>query len=160
MEWFLANRAEVFSLAGQHLVLAILPMVFGVLIAIPLAQLARQNRGLRSTVLTGSSLLYTIPSLALFVALPGIIGTGLLAVPVLAGSAAYGVAEWRGWAFGLENKPWKAKGFYGVITAATLIGLSVDYVGIDPIKALFWSAVINGVIAVPIMVAMMIVVMP
>jgi NRAMP (natural resistance-associated macrophage protein)-like metal ion transporter len=89
----------------------------------------------------------------------GIIGTGLLAVPVLAGSAAYGVAEWRGWPCGLENKPWQAKGFYGVIAAATLIGLAVDYAGIDPIKALFWSAVINGVIAVPIMAAMMVVVM-
>ena len=57
MEWFLANRAEVFSLAGQHLILAILPMVFGVLIAVPLAQFARQSRALRSLVLTGSSLL-------------------------------------------------------------------------------------------------------
>jgi Mn2+/Fe2+ NRAMP family transporter len=88
----------------------------------------------------------------------GIVGTGMLAVPVLAGSAAYGVAEWRGWQCGLENKPAKAKGFYGVIVAATLLGLGVDYSGIDPIKALFWSAVINGVIAVPIMAAMMIVV--
>jgi len=88
----------------------------------------------------------------------GIIGTGMLAVPVLAGSAAYGVAEWRGWTYGLESKPLKAKGFYGVIAAATLLGVAVDYTGLDPIKALFWSAVINGVIAVPIMIAMMVVV--
>ncbi len=61
----LANSGQVFSLAGQHLVLAVLPMIFGLLISIPLAQLARQNRTLRTVVLTASSLLYTIPSLAL-----------------------------------------------------------------------------------------------
>ena len=87
----------------------------------------------------------------------GIIGTGLLAVPVLAGSAAYAVGESRGWKCGLEYKPWEAKGFYSVIAAATLIGIAIDWSPIDPIKALFWSAVINGVVAVPIMVAMMIV---
>ena len=87
----------------------------------------------------------------------GIIGTGLLAVPVLAGSTAYAVAETRGWKNGLEYQPWEAKGFYAVIAAATLIGIAIDWSPIDPIKALFWSAVINGVVAVPIMVAMMIV---
>jgi NRAMP (natural resistance-associated macrophage protein)-like metal ion transporter len=88
----------------------------------------------------------------------GIIGTGLLAVPVLAGSAAYAIGEARGWTVGLENKPKQAIGFYVVIGLATLLGLGVDYSPLDPIKALFWSAVINGVIAVPIMVAMMIIV--
>lgn len=78
MEWFLANSGQVFTLAGQHLVLAILPMVLGLLIAIPLAQLARQNRTLRAVVLTASSLLYTIPSLALFIILPTVIGTRIL----------------------------------------------------------------------------------
>lgn len=78
MEWFLANSGQVFTLAGQHLVLAILPMVLGLLIAIPLAQLARQNRTLRAVVLTASSLLYTIPSLALFIILPTLIGTRIL----------------------------------------------------------------------------------
>jgi len=87
----------------------------------------------------------------------GIIGTGLLAVPVLAGSAAYAVGESRGWKIGLDNMPWQAKGFYTVIGAAILLGLGIDYSGIDPIKALYWSAVINGVIAVPMMAAMMIV---
>jgi NRAMP (natural resistance-associated macrophage protein)-like metal ion transporter len=87
----------------------------------------------------------------------GIVGTGLLAVPVLAGSAAYAVGEARGWPTGLENKPWEARGFYAIIGLATLLGLSINYLNIDPIKALIWSAVVNGVIAVPIMAAMMIV---
>ncbi|MER9585692.1 divalent metal cation transporter [Mesorhizobium sp. M0047] len=87
----------------------------------------------------------------------GIIGTGLLAIPVLAGSAAYAVGESRGWKTGLENKPWQAVGFYTVIGLATVLGIAVDYSPIDPIKALFWTAVINGVISVPIMAAMMIV---
>ena len=88
----------------------------------------------------------------------GIIGTGLLAIPVLAGSAAYAIGESRGWETGLENKPWEAKGFYAVIGAATLLGIGIDWSPIDPIKALFWSAVINGVVAVPIMAVMMVVV--
>lgn len=88
----------------------------------------------------------------------GIVGTGLLALPVLAGSAAYAVGEARGWKCGLDNKPWEAVGFYGVMGAATALGLGIDYSGLDPIKALYWSAVINGVIAVPIMAGMMYVV--
>ncbi|MET4093324.1 ABC transporter permease [Arthrobacter sp. UYCu712] len=78
MEWFLANSGTVFSLAGQHLVLAVLPMIFGLLISIPLAQFARQNQALRSVVVTASSLLYTIPSLALFIILPTVLGTRIL----------------------------------------------------------------------------------
>ena len=85
----------------------------------------------------------------------GIVGTGLLAIPVLAGSAAYAVGESRGWKTGLDNMPWEAKGFYIVIGAAIFLGLGIDYSGLDPIKALYWSAVINGVIAVPMMAAMM-----
>jgi NRAMP (natural resistance-associated macrophage protein)-like metal ion transporter len=88
----------------------------------------------------------------------GIVGTGLLSIPVLAGSAAYAVGETRGWTCGLDNKPWEAVGFYAVIGAATLLGIGIDLAKIDPIKALFWSAVINGVIAVPMMVVMMLVV--
>jgi NRAMP (natural resistance-associated macrophage protein)-like metal ion transporter len=88
----------------------------------------------------------------------GIIGTGLLAVPVLAGSAAFATGETLGWKTGLEYKPGEAVGFYAVIAAATLLGIGMDWSGIPPIKALVWSAVINGVAAVPIMVAMMIVV--
>lgn len=87
----------------------------------------------------------------------GIVGTGLLAVPVLAGSAAFAVAESRGWECGLGYKPREAVGFYAVIGAATVLGIAIDWSPLDPIKALFWSAVVNGVIAVPIMAAMMLV---
>jgi NRAMP (natural resistance-associated macrophage protein)-like metal ion transporter len=85
----------------------------------------------------------------------GIIGTGLLAVPVLAGSAAYGVAETFRWRASLESRPKKAKHFYGVLTVATLIGFALNFVGLNPIRALFWSAVINGVVSVPLMVVTM-----
>jgi NRAMP (natural resistance-associated macrophage protein)-like metal ion transporter len=88
----------------------------------------------------------------------GIIGTGLLAVPVLAGSAAYAVCEAKGWKSGLERKPKEAIGFYSVIAAAIIVGIAVDYSPLDPIKALFWSAVINGVVSAPLMAAMMIIV--
>jgi NRAMP (natural resistance-associated macrophage protein)-like metal ion transporter len=85
----------------------------------------------------------------------GIVGTGLLAVPVLAGSAAFAVCEARGWKTGLEYHPSQAIGFYTIIVAATLTGVLLDWSSLDPIKALFWSAVLNGITAVPIMVAMM-----
>ncbi len=85
----------------------------------------------------------------------GIIGTGLLAVPVLAGSAAYAMAETFEWKSGLDLKLFEAREFYAIIAFATLGGVALDFTPIDPIKALFWSAVINGVIAVPIMIVMM-----
>ncbi|MCU1516970.1 MAG: transporter permease [Pseudarthrobacter sp.] len=78
MEWFLANSSMVLERAGQHLVLALIPMLLGLLISIPLAQFARMNSTLRSVVLTASSLLYTIPSLALFIILPPLLGTRIL----------------------------------------------------------------------------------
>ena len=86
----------------------------------------------------------------------GIIGTGFLAVPVLAGSAAYAMAEAFGWPVGLSRKPMQAKGFYAVIVAATLLGTVICFSPLDPIRALFWSAVTNGVVAVPVMVMMMV----
>jgi NRAMP (natural resistance-associated macrophage protein)-like metal ion transporter len=87
----------------------------------------------------------------------GIIGTGLLAVPMLAGSAAYALAESRGWPVGLARAPGEARAFYGFILAATLVGTALNFAGISPIRALLWSAVINGVLAVPVLVAMMLV---
>ena len=85
----------------------------------------------------------------------GIIGTGLLAIPVLAGSAAYAVGEMMQWHVSLESKPRDAKGFYGVLVAAVLFGLALDFTSINPIKALFWTAVINGLVAAPVMVMIM-----
>ena len=85
----------------------------------------------------------------------GIIGTGMLAVPVLAGSAAYAVAESMKWPIGHGLKPVEAKGFYSIIAIATMLGVAIDFTAIDPFKALYWSAILNGVIAVPIMAVMM-----
>lgn len=85
----------------------------------------------------------------------GIIGTGLLAVPVLAGSAAYAIAGAFNWENSLELRPATAKRFYGIIALSTLIGVALCFTKINPIKALHWSAVINGVISVPIMALMM-----
>lgn len=85
----------------------------------------------------------------------GIIGTGMLAVPVLAGSAAYAVVECFDWNSGLDKKLREAKRFYAIISLATVGGVALNFTPIDPIKALLWSAVINGVIALPIMVVMM-----
>ena len=89
----------------------------------------------------------------------GIVGTGLLAVPVLAGSAAYALGEARRWPVGLDRKPSRAKAFYGTIIAATAIGALMNFTPIDPIRALVISAVINGVVAVPVMVIMMLLAM-
>src|SRR5213079_2223873 len=86
------------------------------------------------------------------------IGTGMLAVPVLAGSAAYAVAEAFGLRGSLELPASRALGFYGIVGAATLGGAALATTSIDPIRMLFWAAVINGIVAVPIMAAMMLVV--
>jgi NRAMP (natural resistance-associated macrophage protein)-like metal ion transporter len=85
----------------------------------------------------------------------GILGTGLLAVPVLAGSAAYAVAEIFSWSSSLGMELKAAKGFYAIIALATLVGVLLDFSHIDPVKALLWSAVVNGIISVPLMFAMM-----
>ncbi len=87
----------------------------------------------------------------------GLIGAGLLAIPVLTGSAAYAVAETFNWPSGLDEKPRHAKKFYGVIAASTLVGVAIDFAGINPISALFWTAVINGVVAPPLLVVVMLV---
>ena len=85
----------------------------------------------------------------------GIIGTGLLAIPVLAGSSGYALSDVLGWREGLSKQFKQAKGFYLVIAASTLIGLWINFINIDPIRALVYTAVINGVIAVPILFAVM-----
>jgi len=85
----------------------------------------------------------------------GIVGTGLLAVPVLAGSSAYAIGEAMQWPSGLARQPKEAMAFYVTLALATLIGVFFNFLPIDPIRALYWSAVLNGVIAVPVMVIMM-----
>jgi Mn2+/Fe2+ NRAMP family transporter len=85
----------------------------------------------------------------------GILGTGLLAVPVLAGSAAYAIGEAWKWPTGLARQPLQAKAFYTTIAIATLVRVALNFTSFNPIQALFWSAVINGVVAVPVMVLMM-----
>lgn len=85
----------------------------------------------------------------------GIIGTGFLAIPVLAGSAAYALAEARHWRVGLARKPHEASGFYATIATATAIGMVLNFMPVNPIQALYWSAVINGVVAVPVMFMLM-----
>jgi NRAMP (natural resistance-associated macrophage protein)-like metal ion transporter len=88
----------------------------------------------------------------------GILGVGLIGVPVLAGSGAYALSEAMGWKWGLERKTKDARGFYGVIAFSVLIALVIQYSPINPMKALFWSAVINGVVAVPLMAVIIILV--
>jgi NRAMP (natural resistance-associated macrophage protein)-like metal ion transporter len=87
----------------------------------------------------------------------GLVGAGALAVPVLTGSAAYAVAETFGWKCSLDAKPHQARAFYAVIAGATLLGALINFAGINPIKALFWTAVINGVLAPPLLVLIMLV---
>jgi NRAMP (natural resistance-associated macrophage protein)-like metal ion transporter len=87
----------------------------------------------------------------------GLIGAGLLAIPILTGSAGYAVAESLGWKYGLDRKVAGAKPFYAIIAASTLIGMLINFVGLNPIDALFWTAVINGVIAAPLLVVIMLI---
>jgi Mn2+/Fe2+ NRAMP family transporter len=86
----------------------------------------------------------------------GIVGTGLLAIPVLAGATAYAVGEGRRWPVGLARKPKAAAAFYSVLALSAAIGIALNFTSINPISALYWSAVINGVLAVPVMVLLMI----
>lgn len=87
----------------------------------------------------------------------GIISTGLLAVPVLAGSAAYAVAEMFGWREGLGRRPQEAKAFYAVIALATLAGVAMNFLTINPMRALYWAAVVNGLLAPPLMIVTMLI---
>jgi Mn2+/Fe2+ NRAMP family transporter len=96
-------------------------------------------------------------SLAEIVFALGVVGTGLLAVPVLAGSAAYAIGEARKWPIGLARRPKDAMAFYATLAFATLIGMALNLTPINPIKALYWTAVLNGVVAVPVMAMMMVI---
>ena len=110
-----------------------------------IASAADAARALRPLAGPYAALLFTV----------GIVGTGLLAIPVLAGSAAYAIGEAMRWPIGLERKPKDALAFYGVLSVAVLLGLAMNLFHLDPIKALFASAVVNGVLAAPLMVAIL-----
>jgi NRAMP (natural resistance-associated macrophage protein)-like metal ion transporter len=94
---------------------------------------------------------------AYFLLAVGLIGAGFLAVPILTGSSAYAVAEAFGGKYGFDKKPQRAKLFYGVIAASTLVGMLINFLGINPISALFWTAVINGFLAPPLLVVIMLI---
>lgn len=88
----------------------------------------------------------------------GLVGTGLLAIPVLTGSAAYAVSETFGWRYGLDQKAHRAKQFYAVIVISTVVGMAMNFFGMNAIQALFWSAVINGLVAPPLLILIMLIV--
>ncbi|TAK77339.1 MAG: divalent metal cation transporter [Dehalococcoidia bacterium] len=88
----------------------------------------------------------------------GLVGSGFLAVPILTGAAAYALSEAAGWRYGLDTRPRNARQFYAVIVVATLVGMAINFVGINPIAALYWTAVINGVLAPPLLVLIMLIV--
>jgi Mn2+/Fe2+ NRAMP family transporter len=116
---------------------------------------ASGGKGIQSAADAAKALEPLAGHLAFLLFALGIIGTGMLAIPVLAGSAAYAVAGAFGWPASLESKPRQAPKFYAVIAGAMLIGLSLNFLGINPIRALFLSAVVNGVVAVPLMIMLM-----
>ena len=87
----------------------------------------------------------------------GLIGAGALCVPILTGSAAYALAEAMGWNRGLNERPHRAKLFYSVIALSTLVGMAINFAGINPITALVWTSVINGFLAPPILVVVMLI---
>jgi Mn2+/Fe2+ NRAMP family transporter len=87
----------------------------------------------------------------------GLIGAGFLAVPILTGSSAYAMSELFGWKFGFDEHPGRAPQFYGIIALSTLVGIELNFVGISPIQALYWTAVINGFLAPLLLVLIMLV---
>jgi NRAMP (natural resistance-associated macrophage protein)-like metal ion transporter len=113
------------------------------------------GKGIQSAADAAKALRPLAGNLASLLFAAGIIGTGMLAIPVLAGSSAYAIAETFRWPASLESRPAQARKFYSVLAAATLIGISLTFFGMNPIRALFLSAVVNGIVAVPLMVMLM-----
>jgi NRAMP (natural resistance-associated macrophage protein)-like metal ion transporter len=132
-----------------------------VMFFIILATAATLHRAGRTDIETASAAADALKPLAgegAFVLMAlGLIGTGVLAVPILTGSGAYAVAEAFGWKCGLDEKPGRAKEFYLVMAASTLVALGIDFVGVSPVKALFWTAVINGFLSPPLLVVIMLI---
>jgi Mn2+/Fe2+ NRAMP family transporter len=126
-------------------------VAFFVMLAAALTLHAHGITEVRTTAEAASALRPIAGEFAFMLFACGIVGTGLLAVPVLAGSAAYALAEAFGWPASLDIKPGAARGFYAALTGAVLIGVGMDFYHLDPVQELLWSAVINGLAAVPIM---------
>ncbi|HTK38819.1 MAG TPA: divalent metal cation transporter [Pyrinomonadaceae bacterium] len=132
-------------------------VAYFVILAAASTLFAAGKNDIRSAVDAAQALRPLAGSAASFLFAAGIIGTGLLGVPVLTSSSAYAVSETFGWTCSLDEKPRHAKRFYSVIAVSTLIGMLVNYSGINPITALFWTAVINGLIAPPLIIVVMLV---
>ena len=130
-------------------------VAYFVILAAASTLFAAGKNDIRSAVDAAQALRPLAGNAASFLFAAGIIGTGLLGVPVLTSSSAYAVSETFGWTCSLDEKPRHAKRFYSVIAVSTLIGLLVNYSGINPITALFWTAVINGVIAPPLLIVVL-----
>jgi len=128
-----------------------------VIVAVAATLHAHGIRNIDSSVQAAQALAPIAGRFASVVFAAGIVGTGLLALPVLAGSAGYAVGEAFRWRTGLDNKPRAARAFYGVIAGATLMGVVLAFSPINPMKALYWAAVVNGVLAAPLMAVMMLV---
>lgn len=126
-----------------------------IILAVAVTLHARGVTDIQSSEQAAEALRPVAGALAFALFTVGIVGTGLLAIPVLAGSAAYAVGEAFKWPVGLERKPLHARGFYAVIAGAVGLGLAMTLLHVNTIKALYWSAVINGVVAGPIMIVMM-----
>lgn len=130
-------------------------VMFFIILATAMTLFAAGKTDVRSAADAAEALRPLAGDLAGVVFAVGMIGAGFLAVPILSGSAAYAVAEAFGWRRGLNERWYRAKPFYAVIVVATLLGTAMNFVGIDPIDALYWSAVLNGVVAPPLLVVIM-----
>ena len=146
------NRIELDTLAGMGIsnliALAIMITTAATLNVKGVTDIATSAQAAEALRPIAGSLAETIFAL-------GIVGTGLLAVPVLAGSAAYAIGEARKWPVGLARQPMEARAFYATVALATLVGMILNFTPVNPIQALYWSAVTNGVVAVPVMIVMM-----
>lgn len=160
------ERGETPEVAVTHLramrwdVLAGMVSAVGVMFAVMVASAATLGEQGVHQVLTADQAALALEPIAgpfassLFAA--GIVGTGALAVPVLAGATAYALAEAFGWSEGLSRRPREAPGFYGTIVAATVLGVAMGLLGVNPIRALYWSAILNGLAAPPLLLLMLV----
>ena len=147
-----AEGAKFCKTCGLNLTIVTQALSGGVIAADPMRD--REYKRARKSISDGIQGVAVGAALLLAI---GLIGSGFLAVPVLTGSSAYAVSEIFGWREGLSRKASDARGFYGVIIAGTAVGMLFNFIGINPIDALFWTAVLNGFLAPPLLVLVMLV---